>query len=634
MKITVSLCHSVFTFFNIQIQEAKGCKPVTQPGECCPSSWNCSAWTRRLERLDQCWYNGQFYSPGERISAVTEDNSCSQACFCQAGEDEGSSAEITCAEVDCFNHPDFNWDTCRPQYQGLNECCFTNFTCGAELQQRPTCQLEGKTYYSGELMYPKSDPCTVCHCRPDWDGDIGGEFCEQTKCSIRGAEERIIRGCQPVYQDDVCCPHQWICPDDVNPNSPADTDAGPAIRPGDKCLLPKAVGPCRMIKPMFYFDTSSRSCQAFDYGGCKGNENRFSTAAECEETCQDFMTEDQQPLVRAPAPPAGPPTSSVCSEPVTIGPCKSRLEKFYYDQEGGVCRKFYFSGCRGGKNMFDTLASCTATCLQPHQQPRDNTGLDLYVADPCQQDKDGGPCRAAMPRWFFNKQTQSCEEFLYGGCQGNKNNFRSENDCQLRCSGDSRGQIDFTTLPAGASLPSMSHPGRAGACPGCPTVTPVTPDIKMVAAKGVKKLTSLTGGGCNKIVLKEISDVKTQVVAGTNYIFSMKIETRSGRDCDTKVTRTCSDIYIYQPLGCDLAGNCLEVIREDEITCEAEEEEEEEVRDEDPCLLEKSVGRCRGAFNRFYFEAETKTCRSFLYGGKHSQTYHSHHYHGITRLSG
>ena len=212
------------------------------------------------------------------------------------------------------------------------------------------------------------------------------------------------------------------------------------------------------------------------------------------------------------------------------------------------------------------------------------------------------------------------------GCGGGENLFNSLTECVSVCLTEetpaSPTSLDFSSLPAGASLPSVSHPGRGGACPGCPTVTTVTPDIKMVAAKGVKKLTSLTGGGCNKIVLKEISDVKTQVVAGTNYIFSMKIETRSGRDCDNKVTRTCSDIYIYQPLGCDLAGNCLEVIREDEINCEAEEEDEE-VRDEDPCLQEKSVGRCRGAFNRFYFEAETKTCRSFLYGGKLSQTHHS-----------
>ena len=60
------------------MQEAKGCTPVTRPGECCPSSWDCSAWARRLERLDQCWYQGEFYSPGEKISAITEENSCVQ----------------------------------------------------------------------------------------------------------------------------------------------------------------------------------------------------------------------------------------------------------------------------------------------------------------------------------------------------------------------------------------------------------------------------------------------------------------------------------------------------------------------------------------------------------------------------
>jgi hypothetical protein len=29
------------------LYRAKGCFPITGPGECCPSSWDCSAWDNR-----------------------------------------------------------------------------------------------------------------------------------------------------------------------------------------------------------------------------------------------------------------------------------------------------------------------------------------------------------------------------------------------------------------------------------------------------------------------------------------------------------------------------------------------------------------------------------------------------------
>lgn len=41
----------------------------------------------------------------------------------------------------------------------------------------------------------------------------------------------------------------------------------------------------------------------------------------------------------------------------------------------------------------------------------------------CEQPKIVGPCEAEFPRYYFNRQTEKCEKFTYGGCQGNENNF-------------------------------------------------------------------------------------------------------------------------------------------------------------------------------------------------------------------
>ncbi|ODM92548.1 BPTI/Kunitz domain-containing protein [Orchesella cincta] len=51
----------------------------------------------------------------------------------------------------------------------------------------------------------------------------------------------------------------------------------------------------------------------------------------------------------------------------------------------------------------------------------------------CQLPMKVGPCRASKPRWFFNAETESCESFWYSGCGGNANNFATKEQCENRC---------------------------------------------------------------------------------------------------------------------------------------------------------------------------------------------------------
>lgn len=44
-----------------------------------------------------------------------------------------------------------------------------------------------------------------------------------------------------------------------------------------------------------------------------------------------------------------------------------------------------------------------------------------------------GTCRALMPRWFYNRDTEKCEQFHYGGCKGNENSFMTEEECKKVC---------------------------------------------------------------------------------------------------------------------------------------------------------------------------------------------------------
>ncbi|KAF7413745.1 hypothetical protein HZH68_002234 [Vespula germanica] len=42
-----------------------------------------------------------------------------------------------------------------------------------------------------------------------------------------------------------------------------------------------------------------------------------------------------------------------------------------------------------------------------------------------------GPCKAAIPRWAYDGS--KCVDFIYGGCQGNPNNFISKVECEAAC---------------------------------------------------------------------------------------------------------------------------------------------------------------------------------------------------------
>ena len=46
------------------------------------------------------------------------------------------------------------------------------------------------------------------------------------------------------------------------------------------------IGLCRAAIPAFSYNQAQGKCQAFLYGGCGGNDNRFKTMAECQDTCE------------------------------------------------------------------------------------------------------------------------------------------------------------------------------------------------------------------------------------------------------------------------------------------------------------------------------------------------------------
>lgn len=50
----------------------------------------------------------------------------------------------------------------------------------------------------------------------------------------------------------------------------------------------------------------------------------------------------------------------------------------------------------------------------------------------CFQAPDKGNCKAAFRYYYFNQDSQSCEQFIYGGCGGTVP-FKTADECQQAC---------------------------------------------------------------------------------------------------------------------------------------------------------------------------------------------------------
>ena len=57
----------------------------------------------------------------------------------------------------------------------------------------------------------------------------------------------------------------------------------------------------------------------------------------------------------------------------------------------------------------------------------------IAQVDKCALPLKQGPCEAYFPMWGFDKEMNACRKFIYGGCDGNANQFSSKEECMKYC---------------------------------------------------------------------------------------------------------------------------------------------------------------------------------------------------------
>lgn len=71
----------------------------------------------------------------------------------------------------------------------------------------------------------------------------------------------------------------------------------------------------------------------------------------------------------------------------------------------------------------------------------DSTKISVLVLNPeesehhCMAPKKAGPCRGSFPRWHYNAASELCEQFTFGGCRENLNNYLTKDECTNACYG-------------------------------------------------------------------------------------------------------------------------------------------------------------------------------------------------------
>ncbi|KAL1472854.1 hypothetical protein MTO96_039053 [Rhipicephalus appendiculatus] len=59
-----------------------------------------------------------------------------------------------------------------------------------------------------------------------------------------------------------------------------------------------------------------------------------------------------------------------CRLPADKGICKALISRFYFDTETGKCTSFFYGGCGGNENNFETIEECKKACAEPERGGR------------------------------------------------------------------------------------------------------------------------------------------------------------------------------------------------------------------------------------------------------------------------
>uniref|UniRef100_A0AC11CVA2 Tissue factor pathway inhibitor n=1 Tax=Ovis aries TaxID=9940 RepID=A0AC11CVA2_SHEEP len=224
----------------------------------------------------------------------------------------------------------------------------------------------------------------------------------------------------------------------------------------------------------------------------------------------------------------------------------------------------------------------------------------------CAMRADDGPCKAMIKRFFFNIHTQQCEEFIYGGCEGNQNRFETLEECEQKCTRDYPVNITKTKVTLHKEQPDFCFLEEdVGICRGYIT--------RYFYNKQSKQCERFIYGGClgnlnNFESLEECKNTCEDTCSSVHGILQGRIlewvtvpSSRGSSQPGVKPTSLMSPA---------LAVN-------DRIQVDAPSKKPSSFEFNRPywCLTPADRGLCRANVTRFYYDSVIGKCHTFEYSG-------------------
>lgn len=136
------------------------------------------------------------------------------------------------------------------------------------------------------------------------------------------------------------------------------------------------------------YDRVNDDCKPFLSHGNGKSANIFPTDQACMKECSLKYHQ------------LYPEGADACRLPQDKGPCLAHLMMWYYNSEQKECDTFFYGGCQGNGNRFDSKKNCTSTCGSSKKGKSGSSGA-AGGEDPAQSSTDEGTIVAIVCSVIF-----------------------------------------------------------------------------------------------------------------------------------------------------------------------------------------------------------------------------------------
>ncbi|XP_041733425.1 tissue factor pathway inhibitor [Coregonus clupeaformis] len=223
---------------------------------------------------------------------------------------------------------------------------------------------------------------------------------------------------------------------------------------------------------------------------------------------------------------------------------------------------------------------------------------EVNVTDKCRMPMVVGSCRAAFPKYYYDVTNQTCKLFIYGGCDGNGNNFHTQEECEGACSG-----VTGTVLLSKASPMQRRMAMTADDQAASPEDPASSNDLlpKMTSDDFIEMCqASPETGPCRASHRHYYFDSSTGTCLP--FIYGGCLGNKNNYDTAERCLATCTVTVIPGSKG--RKGSDIDKPTDDKS-----------IEHKDACMVPSDAGPCRAAFSMYYFDRSTSSCKSFIYGG-------------------